>query len=254
MIGYLTCFADNNGVVLSRLAANDAIALNLRNNNQLYKNYILADDNYRLYDLTVKRWHTFFGDERHNGDSYFSKIFLGSDDGNDCYLQYTNYHNSGAISSSGGFYAYGDLGCQGTKHRIVQTDDYQKRLLYSYETPSPYFGDLECGETDDAGICVIVFDDIFLETVNTKCDYQVFLQKEGPGDIWVESKSFDHIVVRGTPNLKFSWEAKVKQKGYEYQRLEAFELSQDSVESIDYERQAEVMVEKYYKELEEMFV
>lgn len=254
MIGYLTCFADNNGVVVSRLVANDAIALNLRNNNQLYKNYILADDNYRLYDQTVKRWHTFFGDERHNGDSYFSKIFLGSDDGNDCYLQYTNYYNSGAISSSGGFYAYGDLGCQGTKHRIVQTDDYQKRLLYSYETPSPYFGDIGCGETDDTGICVIVFDDIFLETVNTRCDYQVFLQKEGPGDIWVESKSFEHFIVRGTPNLKFSWEAKVKQKGYEYQRLEAFELSQDSVEFIDYERQAEAMVEKYYKELEEMFV
>ena len=255
VIGYLNAMIDNNGVAAANLTGNDAVTLNLRyNSNQVYKHYILADDNYRLYDQTVKRWHTFFGDERHNGDSYFSKIFLGSDDGNDCYLQYTNYYNSGAISSSGGFYAYGDLGCQGTKHRIVQTDDYQKRLLYSYETPSPYFGDLGCGETDDAGICVIVFDDIFLETVNTKCDYQVFLQKEGPGDIWVESKSFDHIVVRGTPNLKFSWEAKVKQKGYEYQRLEAFELSQDSVESIDYERQAEVMVEKYYKELEEMFV
>ena len=255
VIGYLNAMIDNNGVAAANLTGNDAVTLNLRyNSNQVYKHYILADDNYRLYDQTVKRWHTFFGDERHNGDSYFSKIFLGSDDGNDCYLQYTNYYNSGAISSSGGFYAYGDLGCQGTKHRIVQTDDYQKRLLYSYETPSPYFGDLGCGETDDAGICVIVFDDIFLETVNTKCDYQVFLQKEGPGDIWVESKSFDHIVVRGTPNLKFSWEAKVKQKGYEYQRLEAFELSQDGVESIDYERQAEVMVEKYYKELEEMFV
>ena len=255
VIGYLNAMIDNNGVAAANLTGNDAVTLNLRyNSNQVYKHYILADDNYRLYDQTVKRWHTFFGDERHNGDSYFSKIFFGSDDGNDCYLQYTNYYNSGAISSSGGFYAYGDLGCQGTKHRIVQTDDYQKRLLYSYETPSPYFGDLGCGETDDAGICVIVFDDIFLETVNTKCDYQVFLQKEGPGDIWVESKSFDHIVVRGTPNLKFSWEAKVKQKGYEYQRLEAFELSQDSVESIDYERQAEVMVEKYYKELEEMFV
>lgn len=255
VIGYLNAMIDNNGVAAANLTGNDAVTLNLRyNSNQVYKHYILADDNYRLYDQTVKRWHTFFGDERHNGDSYFSKIFLGSDDGNDCYLQYNNYYNSGAISSSGGFYAYGDLGCQGTKHRIVQTDDYQKRLLYSYETPSPYFGDLGCGETDNAGICVIVFDDIFLETVNTKCDYQVFLQKEGPGDIWVESKSFDHIVVRGTPNLKFSWEAKVKQKGYEYQRLEAFELSQDSVESIDYERQAEVMVEKYYKELEEMFV
>lgn len=63
----------------------------------------------------------------------------------------------------------------------------------------------------------------FSEAINANVEYSVFLQKEGPGDIWVESKDFAFFIVKGTPNLAFSWEIKAIQKNYEYLRLEDYE-------------------------------
>lgn len=122
----------------------------------------------------------------------------------------------------------------GTKSRIATTKNYSNRLLYCYEMPSPMFGDIGEAETDETGECYIYLDDIFSETVSAQIEYQVFIQKEGQGDIWVDSKEPAFFVVKGTPNLKFAWEVKVKQKGYEYERLETFEREEQPQE-IDYE-------------------
>lgn len=122
----------------------------------------------------------------------------------------------------------------GTKSRIATTKNYSNRLLYCYEMPSPMFGDIGEAETDETGECYIYLDDIFSETVSAQIEYQVFIQKEGQGDIWVDSKEPAFFVVKGTPNLKFAWEVKVKQKGYEYERLETFEREEHPQE-IDYE-------------------
>lgn len=107
-----------------------------------------------------------------------------------------------------------------TKSRIVEDTLYGNRLLYSYEMPTPYFGDVGSGRINNDGEIVIGIDDIFDETVNVNVEYFVFLQKEGDGDLWVDSKENNYFVVKGTPNLKFSWELKVVQRGYEYLRLE----------------------------------
>ena len=111
---------------------------------------------------------------------------------------------------------------------------YKRQLLYCYETPTPYFGDIGTGQTDSTGTCYISIDDVFQETVNTSVEYSVFLQKEGPGDIWVEEKSSAFFVVKGTPELSFSWEIKVIQKEYEHLRLDDYELQElpadDSIE------------------------
>lgn len=122
----------------------------------------------------------------------------------------------------------------GTKSRIATTKNYSNRLLYCYEMPSPMFGDIGEAETDETGECYIYLDDIFSETVSAQIEYQVFLQKEGQGDIWVDSKEPAFFVVKGTSNLKFAWEIKAKQKEYEYERLESFEHEEESQE-IDYE-------------------
>lgn len=108
----------------------------------------------------------------------------------------------------------------GTKNRAVITDNYGDRLLYCYETPTPYFGDIGTGRTDENGEAVISIDDIFDETINTSVEYSVFLQKEGPGDLWINEKSRSYFVVKGTPNLKFSWELKAVQVKYENCRLD----------------------------------
>ena len=114
-----------------------------------------------------------------------------------------------------------DLYCSGGKTRVVDTKDYGKRLLYCYEMPSPIFGDLGEGQTDDTGECVILLDDVFSETIRADLQYQVFLQKEGEGDLWVEKKTPSFFVVRGTPNLPFAWELKAKQRDFEIKRLES---------------------------------
>ena len=115
----------------------------------------------------------------------------------------------------------GDLRVTGKKNRIVNTEWYGKRLMYSYEMTSPIFGDIGTAETDENGECIIYIDDIFYETINSGIEYHVFLQKEGEGDVWVDSKQQTYFSVRGTSNLKFSWEIKVKQREYEYNRLES---------------------------------
>ena len=108
----------------------------------------------------------------------------------------------------------------GTKNRVVPTENYSNRLQYCYETASPMFGDIGEGITDENGECIVEIGDIFTETVTTRIEYQVFLQKEGKGDLWIEKKEENYFIVHGTPNLKFAWELKAKQKDYEYVNLE----------------------------------
>lgn len=145
----------------------------------------------------------------------------------------------------------GSLSVAGTKNRIIDTENYDTRKQYCYETATPYFGDIGSGCTDNTGKCYIDIDDIFSETVNIGVEYQVFLQKEGKGDIWVEEKTDSYFVVKGTENLKFSWEIKAIQKDYEFERLEKFDNSEKE-EVIDYEKEYMEEINDLIKEQEEM--
>nr|DAU47362.1 MAG TPA: Putative tail protein [Caudoviricetes sp.] len=145
----------------------------------------------------------------------------------------------------------GSLSVAGTKNRIIDTENYDTRKQYCYETATPYFGDIGSGCTDNTGKCYIDIDDIFSETVNIGVEYQVFLQKEGQGDIWVEEKTDSYFVVKGTENLKFSWEIKAIQKDYEFERLEKFDNSEKE-EVIDYEKEYMEEINDLIKEQEEI--
>ena len=125
----------------------------------------------------------------------------------------------------------GTFTATGTKSRLVETDNYQDRLLYCYETPTPLFGDIGEAILDEDGICYVDIDDIFSETIASKVEYQVFLQKEDSGDCWVADKQPHFFVIKGTPGLKVAWELKAKQKGYETQRLEQYSLDLDEYEN-----------------------
>ena len=99
----------------------------------------------------------------------------------------------------------------------------------------------------------------------------MFLQKEGEGDIWVEEKNEQYFTVKGTPDLKFAWEIKARQKDYESERLcvshsdssdgiierqdyeysginRYFELTQEYLENSFFDAQ------KYISEMEDMFI
>ena len=118
-----------------------------------------------------------------------------------------------------------DFYVSGTKSRKTKTENYGERLLYCYETPSPLFGDIGEGVIDETGKCYVFLDDIFSETVDISCTYQVFLQPYGEGKCYVEERTSAYFVVAGTENLMFGWEVKCVQKDYDTIRLEEFTKS-----------------------------
>lgn len=143
---------------------------------------------------------------------------------------------------------YGSFSASGLKPRIVKTYNYDTVLQYGYEMASPMFGDIGEGVLDETGVCYIYFDSVFFETVSTYCKYYVFLQKESDGEIWVNKKTQEYFIVKGTPFLKFSWEVKVKQRDYEYERMEVFDESIKESE-INYENLSQRYLDNYEKEI-----
>lgn len=157
------------------------------------------------------------GDINANGNIYAS----GDIDGNRVFGDY--------VQSNGDIGAVGNIIANGTKNRLVGTKNYGQRLLYCYETPSPMFGDIGEGQLDELGRCYIFLDDVFAETIDTDCIYQVFLQPYGKGECYVAERTSSYFVVEGTENLSFGWEIKAIQKDYDTTRLEEFDIK--SVES-----------------------
>ena len=64
-------------------------------------------------------------------------------------------------------------------------------------------------------------DNLFLETVNTKVGYHVFLSSYGNGYAWISEQGTDYFIIESSsPNLDVSYEIKAKRIGYEANRLE----------------------------------
>lgn len=154
----------------------------------------------------------------------------------------------GSYAIAGTITALQKLQSKGTKSRIVNTVHYSERILYCYEMPSPMFGDIGTGKIDEFGYSYIYFEQIFQETIKSDMTYYAFLQKEGEGDLWVEEKTPEYFLVKGTPGLSFSWEVKAKQVDYEYERIEAFDESYIG-KDIDYGAQASAYLENCEREI-----
>lgn len=138
----------------------------------------------------------------------------------------------------------GDFSVTGKKSRAVNTKSYSRRLLNAYETPTPMFGDVGEGTIGVDGKCYISIDPIFSETIASGCKYQVFLQKNGKGDVWVSERHETYFVVEGTENLSFSWELKARQKDYEYDRIDVYNENVEE-RDIDYAYIGEMEYQNY---------
>lgn len=138
----------------------------------------------------------------------------------------------------------GNIIAGGTKSRLVKTEEFNKRLLYCYETPSPMFGDVGEGVIDETGTCYVFLDPVFAETIST-LQYQVFLQRYGQGDCYVSERHPDYFIVKGEPGLSFGWELKAKQRDYDQLRLDLEEP--DPEPKIDYGAKGQ----SFYEQLNE---
>ncbi len=145
-----------------------------------------------------------------------------------------------------------NLDVTGTKSRLVEDTRYGDLRLYSYETPTPYFGDIGTGRLDESGECIVSIDAIFAETIDQDIEYCVFLQKEGPGDIWIETKEQEFFIAKGTPSLAFSWELKTVQKNFETLRLDDEALTEyGEDDSYELEKMFSDELKEYDAEMEE---
>lgn len=120
---------------------------------------------------------------------------------------------------SSGLHVYGSMSCSGAKPRVVDAGNYGQVELNAYETAEPTFGDIGSALISEYGYISIWIDPILLKTINTKCEYQVFIQKYTEGSIIKVERYEDNFIVYGTPGLEFGWEIKAKQRDYELTRL-----------------------------------
>ena len=139
-----------------------------------------------------------------------------------------------------------------TKSRLVDTQNYQKQYMHAFETPEPMFGDIGSSCLNESGEDFVPIDDIFLETINAGIEYQVFLQKEGQGDIWVESKMPLYFTVKGTPKLRYSWEIKAVQRGYEHIRWDDMEVIALDTDLVEYDTCMSNLQEEELEDMDEI--
>ncbi len=129
------------------------------------------------------------------------------------YLSATNYDGSDAIACHNGFYAYGSIGCSGTKYGVVDTEHYGKRGMNAMESAEAFFSDLGSAVCGANGIAEVVLDEIFLETVEGGSDYFVQITNTSDYGGWVE-KLEGKFRIHSVPNASFDWIVYCKQKGF----------------------------------------
>lgn len=119
----------------------------------------------------------------------------------------------------------------GSKNCRVSTDNYGDRLINAYETAGYFFGDIGSAIIGEEGNVYIAIDPIFLECVNTDCEYHVFTQiYDSQYKINKIDRFENYFVVYGDVGTNFSWEIKAKRKGFENSRLELGEVRTDNEE------------------------
>lgn len=145
-------------------------------------------------------------------------------------------------------YISSSLYVEGEKNRVVKTKNAGKVKMSAYEMASPLFGDMGDGVIGDDGKSYIFLDAKYIETINTQCEYQVFMQAYGPGSIWVSERNATYFVVTGTPGMKYGWEIKARQCGYEQNRIDAFRNLQKA-KQVNYAAIGADYVDSYVKGL-----
>ena len=209
---------DSSGLTVSQ-GTISGVSINLENN------FIATSDGYMTAKTGIIGIWRFYDEVFMTSD--YKLQFVKQSDGSwdisnlDGDIRCNGASFSGLVICSNGLQVSGGLSVSGTKNRLVNTDHYGKRLLNAYETAVPYFGDIGTGEILGDGECFVEIDPIFAETVSLE-DYVVFLQAEGDGKCYIAEKYADGFIVAGTPGLKFAYEIKAKQKGFENIRLDEY--------------------------------
>lgn len=186
-------------------------------------------------------------------EAWSTAVYYDETDTNvdNAYLDDMGTHVSGSTEDSTSDYSIdcwigGDFAVSGEKDRVVKTLYSGMIKMAAYETTSPHFGDIGSGIIGTDGMCYIFLDPIFLQTIGT--EYHVFLQGESE-EVKLLKKEPSFFIVIGTPNIKFSWEVKGKQRGYEQSRMDKWIKKERYREKVNYQYEAVKHIEKYMEGL-----
>lgn len=108
-----------------------------------------------------------------------------------------------------------------SKNRVVETSFGNLRMS-AFETPEPTFADTGSGLCDEHGLCVIVPDPRFAETVARYKDFKWLATPTSKGSLWVE-KLAGYAVIHGDPGMPFDWMCICTQRGFEAEYAEVCE-------------------------------
>ena len=140
------------------------------------------------------------------------------------------FMSNSTICSAGSMHVEGDLTVIGSKNRAVRTDNYGHLALNAMESATAVFSDMGSGIIDETGICEIVFDPRFAETIDSRSEYIVFITQTGPGAISYTNKTPGVFTVNGTAGTRFDWIVFAKQKNYANTYLDTVDVPEPQEE------------------------
>ena len=118
----------------------------------------------------------------------------------------------------------GDLTCTGAKNAVVPVDGGKHQVaLAAIESPKNWFEDFGSAELV-GGVATIRLDARFIQTVNTKAEYHVFLTPNGDcKGLYVHQKTANSFEVRelgnGNSSVRFDYRITALRKNYESVRF-----------------------------------
>lgn len=223
--------ADVNSLANLTITRDDTTEARVNVVNGLHSGRVVASGggNFGLYDVTNSKW-LIYSDSIGEvclpaGIHALGSIawLIG------CKIEAITYNSAPALRvTDGGFYARGDMGCSGTKYRVVETEHYGNIGMNAMESASPYFTDIGSGTIGESGEVTIFNDPVFAETVDLKAEYQVFLTRTSAlGTSYVE-KHESYFIVHGEPGATFDWMLCAKQRDYSASRLERVDIDAET--------------------------
>jgi hypothetical protein len=90
----------------------------------------------------------------------------------------TNSRSGYGVYSQGHMHATGDITADATKSAVVKLDNGERVKLYAEEASESWFVDYGSSRLED-GKAVVEIDPTYVETMNTKMEYHVFLTPRG---------------------------------------------------------------------------
>ena len=104
------------------------------------------------------------------------------------------------------------LDAWGGKSRVVPTSVGAIKMA-AFETPEPSFADSGSAQLDADGLCLIVLDPLYAETLERAKSLRWMITPTAEGTAWVEKRD-GCAMVHGTPGLAFDWLCIGAQSGY----------------------------------------